>query len=202
MRSRLLAASAAVLLLTVAACGGDDDGGDDAAPTDAADETTTSAGEAEPEVEASCAGTDITYENLSTGETVDVVSTGAFSLSNGSAYTVYLADYELTEDDFSITGAEVPDGSNLITLALTIFNSETTPELLEPGTEVTYTEEFGELTFVVTQQQGTTAFGTNTGAEGTLTITAVGDTFCAEVDYADDEKTLSGTVEAEVIRAL
>ena len=104
--------------------------------------------------------------------------------------TAYLADYVLTEDDFGFSAPEVPAAGNLVQLSVTIFNAETTPDPLEAGTEIAYTAEFGELTFTVVHQQATEAFGTASNADGVLTVTAVGDTFCAEVDYADDEKEL------------
>jgi hypothetical protein len=88
----------------------------------------------------------------------------------------------------------------MFTLAATVFNAPD-PEALEPiavGDEISYVEEFGNLTIRVTAQTGEDLHGVNMEAEGTLTVTAVGDTFCGTVDYRDEEKTLTGTFEAPV----
>jgi hypothetical protein len=183
---------AAVACLALAACGG---GEDDAAPGGDEGTTTTSTGAQSGE----CPDTDLSVSNLTTGATVDVVDATAVSLSGGAAYTAYAADFEVDPNDISlVSGIEPASGENVVTLAVTVFNAEGTPPPIEAGTEITYTDEFGVLTFVVVHSAGAESFGDNTGAAGTLTVTSVGDRFCAEVDYADDEKELTGTIAADV----
>ena len=198
MRRTHRAAVAALLglALVATACGDDE----------AADDTTGTSTEAAPEdrdaegddgADADCPDTAVTYENLETGESVDVVASAAASLVDGAAYTIYLADYDISVDSFSsLSAPEIPDDGNLLSVAVTIFNAEEEPAPLEAGTTVEYTDDFGVLTFRVTQQAGEELFGTNTDAEGQISLTAVGDVVCAEVDYTDAQKTLSGTIRA------
>ena len=185
---------ASLLLGSLGACGGDDSEGVTTSPPE---ETTTSEGEAAP---GTCDGTDLTYTSVSTGETVDLSSSTAVSLSDGAAYTAYAADFELGPDDVSIVnGPEAPADGTMATISVTIFNAEGTPPPIEVGTVVEHdTSEFGILTFVVVVNEGPEALGNNEGGEGEVTITSVGDRFCAEVRYADAEKELAGTLEAAV----
>lgn len=196
---RLLLPFIAVLSLLAGACGGGDDdsaGGEtatDATGATGATDATGGAGGGE------CAATELVFTNLETGEEVAATSAAAVSLEGGAAYTAYVADFALDAAELSLFSApEVPDDGNLVTLAVTIFNATEPAEALEAGQRVEYTDEFGVLTFRVTHQAGETYYGTNNGASGTVTLTDVGDTFCAEVDYADEQKTLAGTLAAPV----
>ncbi|MFP3907598.1 MAG: hypothetical protein ACLFWR_11255 [Acidimicrobiales bacterium] len=196
------------LALTVTACG--DDGGDDAvgggdgdgidteqvdADTDSDDAEQVDAGAGAGECAGNSASGEAPHGDFATTHAV------AISLADGSAYTVYLSDFELRPDDVSqFSGPEIPDDGRLFTVAVTVFNAED-PEALEPltaGQEVGIAEEFGELTFVVTAQDAEGQYGNNMEAEGTVTITSVGDRFCGEITYADTEKSLSGTFDAPV----
>lgn len=191
--SRLLLPFIAFLSLLVGACGGGDDDstGGETAP-DATDATDATGG-------GDCAPTDLVFTNIETGEEVTATSAAAVSLEGGAAYTAYVADFALAAADLSLFSApEVPDDGNLVTVAVTIFNATEPLEALEVGQQVEYTDEFGVLTFRVTHQSGETLYGANSGASGTVTLAGVGETFCAEIDYADEEKTLSGTIAAPV----
>ena len=191
--ARLLGAGS-LLLMGLGACGGDDGEGVTTSPPD---ETTTTAEGGAP---STCEGTDLTYTNVATGDTVDLSSSTAVSLSDAAAYTAYAADFELAPDDVSIvSGPEVPADGTMAMISVTIFNAEGTPAPIEVGTVVEHdTSEFGILTFVVVVNEGAEALGNNEGGEGELTITSVGDRFCAEVRYADAEKEIVGTLEAAV----
>ncbi len=180
---------AVVLCVLLAACGGGDDGADGGEST-----TTAAAGGS-----GSCPATDLAFTNLDTGETVELTSTAAVSLSDGAGYTAYAADFDVSPDDISLASAPVaPEGKNLVTLAVTVFNAPEDPPPVEAGTQITYTDEFGVLTFVVLHSTADETFGDNAGATGIVSISSVGDRFCAEVDYRDDQKELSGTIAADV----
>lgn len=201
MGTRRILAGAAVLALVLGACGGDD-GGDDGGDatvdeTTTAPEATDTAGETG---EGTCDGTDLEVTNLTTGTTFEVTDTAAVSLQDGAAYTAYLADFEIDPTEVTaFASPTVPEGANMATLFITVFDAEEVPDPIEAGTEIEYTPEFGVLTFGVVHTAGAEQFGTNTGAAGTATVTAVGDVLCVEVDYADDEKTVAGTFEAQVV---
>ncbi|MGK2949929.1 MAG: hypothetical protein ACSLFP_15260 [Acidimicrobiales bacterium] len=181
------------LALVLAGCG--DDGGDGDAGA-SGDPTDTTVGDDT----STCAETDLTLTNRASGTSFDASSTAAVSLEGGAAFTAYAADFDLELDDISLfSSPEVPADGNLATIAVTVFNSEEELDPLEAGQVVTHdTSEFGILTFVVTANAGEELYGNNLGGEGELTITAVGDRFCAEIDYRDDEKELTGTLSAPV----
>lgn len=197
VHSRRLVALLAAVTLTVAACGGDDDGGDaaDGGTGDGTDTEQVDADDGAGECEGNTASGDAPYGSF------DATHAVAISLADGSAYTVYLTDFELRPDDVSLfSGPEIPDDGKLFTVAVTVFNSED-PEALDPlaaGQEVGIAEEFGELTFVATAQDPEDRYGNSMEAEGSVTITSVGDRFCGEVTYTDPEKSLSGTFDAPV----
>jgi len=196
----------ATVVVTVVGCGGDDgesqEAGDPAPTSQAASAPppVPSAAPASVVPSTECAATDVTFEGGSSPAPFEVVSTAAVSLADGAAYTVYLADFEIDPSALTLfTKPEVPTGGRLVTLAATVFNPEGATPPIEAGTELVHDlTNFGTLTFVVTEETPTELFGNNTGGEGTMTITAVGDVLCAEVDYRDDEKSLVGVVEAAV----
>lgn len=188
-----VAAALGAIGLVLGGCG--DDGTDSAGSDDAPSDEAGSSDEAADAGE--CAGTDVTISGP--GGDVEVISSAAVSLVDGAAYTVYLADFELDGDAITMFSApEIPDDGSLATVAVTIFNAEEDPAPIEQGTTVEWTSDFGVLTYAFTIEEGEELHGTNTGAEGTLEITAVGDTFCGDIDYTDGEKSISGTIEAPV----
>lgn len=194
-------ATLGLLALLTSACSGDDKddsgGGDN---QQAASDTTAASGTDDTsggdDSSGDCAATEVTFTGAGT-EGFEPVATLAASLVEGAAYTVYLADFEMDEADLSMFSAPTPaEGETLVTVAVTVFNAEEDPAPIEVGTEIPYTDEFGVLTFRVTSQTGETLAGNNTDATGSLTVTAVGDTFCAEIDYTDGEKSIKGTIQA------
>lgn len=192
MRTRPTLALLATATILLGACS-DGDGDDaDAAGDDAA--TTTAA--ASDGGEGTCAGTDLTYTGPGT-EAFDPVSTLAVEVTDGAAYTVYIGDEEIDPGSVGIVSSPQPsaDGT-LVTLFVTTFNVEGEPPTVELGEPIAYSDEFRVLTFKVMSQAGETINGNNVGGSGTVTVTSLGDTFCAEVEYTDDEKSLSGTIEA------
>jgi hypothetical protein len=197
MRARRILAGAGAIALVLGACG-DDDGGEGAGGDAGAEATTTEPVDDSGD-EGTCDGTDLEVTNLTTGTTFAVTDTAAVSLQDGAAYTAYLADFEIDPAEVTaFASPTVPDGASMATLFITVFNAEEVPDPIEAGTEIEYTPDFGVLTFGVVLAAGAEQFGDSTDAEGTATVTAVGDVLCVEVDYADGEKAVAGTFEAEV----
>lgn len=190
--------------LLAGACSSDDDGGsggDEAAQDTAGDDTgddgdssdTTGAGGG-----GDCAGLDVTG-NTPDGE-FTATTAYAVPMQDGAAWTLYLADFDFDPSEITaISNPTVPEDGTLFMVSVTVFNAEEEVGPIEPPTTVAYTDEFGVLTFVVQADGATGHFGNNIGAEGTVEITAVGDSFCGRVDYSDDEKDLSGSFEAEAV---
>lgn len=191
-------------LALLAACGGDDDtpaetDGSAAVDETPADDVAADDAPAEPESAAlECPSTISVAGMTPAGTDFEATSAVAASLEGGVAYTLYLADFELTTDSFSmIRNPEVPADGTLWTVAVTIFNPSPEDQArispIAVGREIQAGEPFGVLTFTVTVQEGETFSGARDGEEGTLTVTGVGDTFCGTIDYADDEKSISGS---------
>lgn len=190
------------------ACGGDDDGASEpAAGSDqAVDAMVDEDGPADDieggsaTTEGSCAG--LSVNGTSPGnDAFTATSAAAVSLEGGRAYTMYLADFDLSVDDISMFSTPtVPEGGTMFTVAVTVFNAPDVEAFdpLSPGVVIEYTSEFEVLTFVVTARDGDEIHGRSTGAEGTLEVTGTGGTFCGTVTYTDGEKTLTGTFESPV----
>ncbi len=203
--SRRLAALATALLLPVAlftACS-DDDGDSNSTPAAEAPADGVDGGresEAEGDGEEASAGTcdGTTATGTISGSDFTATSAAAVSLEGGKAYTLYLADFDLTVDDLGFSNPEVAEGDTMVMVAVTVFDAPD-PEAVEPvavDDEIVWSDEYGVRTFTVVAQAGDTAFGDRTGAEGTVAVTAVGDRFCGTVEYTDGEKSISGTFEA------
>ena len=180
------------LSLAMAACGGDDD---DADPTaEGGDPTATTAASNGGNGGDSCRptpylmavraadGDTLGFEN----EQFEVVSAKAVSLAGGAGYTIYLADYEIPDEQISAFSAPEPaDGQTLITLFITTFNAGPEPEIVEAGTEIEFSPEFGVLTYRVVIQQGAEKYDSFVEARGNLSVTDVGESICGEVLYED-----------------
>jgi len=181
-RARTILASAAICLV-LTGCGDDaedDEKGRAASSSDACEQTEVTA----------------TYPD---GTEVDLDRSVAVNLGEGAAYTIYAADYAVENLD-TLTGATPGESDNLATLAITTFNAEGTPEQVEEGARIEWTDEFGVLTFSVVLNQGATASGNTAGASGTVDVVSVDEaTICVDVDYSDDEKSLVGTIVADVV---
>ncbi len=203
MRNRRTAIVALLAITGLVACGGDDDSSGDAADAAAAegdapadDAVATTAADVAPEL---CGTTDATFENATTGASFAPTSAAAVSLEGGAAYTVYLGDFDIDVDALSFISTPEPGvGEHMVTVAITTFNAEGTPEIPAVGRTIEYQDEFGELTFIVTANEGAEYFGNNSGAGGTVSITAVGDSLCFDIEYSDAEKSFNGTVAAPV----
>lgn len=142
--------------------------------------------------------TDLRIVQESAGVDATATSAVAASLQGGAAYTVYAGDFEVSADDVSFAATpEPPAGSAMATIAITQFNVAD-PATIEGGTTVEASTATGELVFVVTVTSDSGLAGNNAGISGSLTVDRVGDTLCLTVDYADDEKSVSGTVGAAV----
>lgn len=185
--------SVLTFLLAVAACGGGDD--DDTEPTaEAGGPTPTTAASNGGDGADSCRPTPyLMAVRAADGDTLgleneqfEVVSAKAVSLSGGAGYTIYLADYEIPDEEISAFSSPEPaDGQTLITLFITTFNAGPDPEIVEAGTEIEFSPEFGVLTYRIIIQQGDEKYDSFAEARGKLTVTDVGDSICGDVTYED-----------------
>ncbi len=189
-----------------AACGGD---GDDTASTDDTGDATSDAdatadtdeadeAAAEP-AEPDCAPTSGTFESIDGAVTLTATDAIAGRILDGQAYSIYLADRALSEDELGIISVPEPGaGEVVVALAITTFNAEGPEDPVVAGEVVEYTSDFGVRTFVVTADLGDDILGNSTEASGTVTITSVGSSICGEVTYQDNEKTLTAVFAAPV----
>ncbi len=130
-------------------------------------------------------GDEVAIEN----DVFEVVSAKAVSLAGGAAYTIYLADYEIPDDEISAFSAPKPGGGQtLVTIFITVFNGTGTPPPIEAGERIAFTPDFGVLTFRVITQQGDEAYSSYSAARGTVTLSEVGDSICGEIVYEDSTK--------------
>lgn len=187
----------ALFLLPIAACG-DDDG---AAATAAADSQDGVSAHAED----GCVGTALEFTNFETGVSGTATSALATSGYDGAVYVAHAADFDLDADDLSTWRPEVPAGSNVITVQLTIFNATEELEPVGAGATLRWTTEPGELTyalrhFTTDDDWSDVEVGPDEVDEagGELTVTGVGESFCFEIDHQDPQKAVSGTVDARV----
>lgn len=146
-----------------------------------------------------CEGTDATVTITETGEMATFDHAGGVSMSDGAAYTVYLADTEVDSSKITMLNTPEPaEGHHLATVFLTVFNPEGDPPPIEEGAKIAFTPDFGVLTFRVVDSTSEKSYNSAADGKGDVTVTKVGSTVCFTIDYSDDEKTLTGTVEASV----
>ncbi len=125
---------------------------------------------------------------------------GAVSLAGGAAYTMYAADFPLDTSSASLAfKPDVPPGGHLATLAVTVFQPTHAPAPVEAGTMVPAGTQLDELVFVASYATDSERYGDNTDMAGSLTMREVGTSVCAQVDYADAEKSVTGTLAAPVV---
>jgi hypothetical protein len=118
----------------------------------------------------------------------------------GPAYTIFAGDYDVPSEGIAIAGAQAGPGQHLAFVATTVYNSTGPATELEIGVPIEWTDEFEVLTFAVLLDEEGETHGNNIGAAGTLTVTALDDSsICVEVDYSDDEKSVVGTISAEIV---
>jgi len=175
------------LSLALAACGGDDSGDE---PSSGADETPTAASSGGE----SCRPAPYLISlRAAKGDTVavddvqfEVVAAKAVSLAGGAAYTIYLADYEIPDDQISSFSAPKPGANQtLVTVFITVFNGPANPPAIKAGEEIAFTPDFGVLTFRVVTQKGSETYSAYSAARGKVTLSDVGDSVCGEITYED-----------------
>lgn len=194
----------AVVALVAASCGGDDSSG----PTPPPDDGRVGAGADAPSSDDvspddhDCAPTEVAFTNDATGVSGTVTSALSKSQFDGGLFEVHIADFDVTPDDLRTWRPVVPEGGNVITVVFTVFNASADPTPIEPGTSVGLTIDPDELTFLVrhftTDDDWSSAEQIGTISDGTIEVTAVGDAFCFEIDYRDQEKSAVGVVAAPV----
>lgn len=191
-RIRRVAATVVAISALATGCGGDDGAEDSSAGEDEDGTSVSEAGdECVGEVVATFGDEEVTLDQA---VAVDVGAPAA----PGAAYTIYAADYEVSATD-TVSGAVPGERDHLATLAITTFNAEGTPDPVVEGSTITWTSDFGVQTFSVVLTGGGTALGNTAGASGTVDVVSLDDTaICVDVDYTDDEKSLSGTISAEI----
>ena len=118
----------------------------------------------------------------------------------GPAYTVFAGDFDVPSDGLASGGYQAGPGEHLAIVATTVYNGTGDSAELEIGAPIAWTDELGVLTFAVVLDDGGETAGTNTGAVGTLTVTGLDDeSICVDVDYRDDEKSVVGTISAQIV---
>lgn len=117
----------ATMAMVFLACGGGDGGGDDVAADESAD------GPAEKDestpIPAACPTSlpfdvEVRLGGDGAREAMTVVDSVALRRSEGRAWTVYLADFDMPDDtSWSLSVPDVPPGSTLVTTGLDVFNA-------------------------------------------------------------------------------
>lgn len=188
----LARATAFALSLALVGCGGGDDQNPSApdgagdSPSPAARASSESCRPAPYLVSLRAAhGDEVAIEN----DVFEVVSAKAVSLGGGAAYTIYLGDYEIPDDQISAFSAPQPgEGQTIVTIFITVFNGPENPPAIKAGEEIAFTPDFGVLTFRVVTQKGSETYSSYSAARGTVTLSDVGDSVCGEIVYEDSTK--------------
>ncbi len=146
-----------------------------------------------------CPSTEITVKITETGDTAKLTYAAGVSMGEGSAYSTYVTDSEIDASKISFTKTPEPVKDHfLVSIFLTTYNPEGTPPPIAEGTKIPFTTDFGVLTFGVIAANGDESYNASTGGKGDVTVTKVGNTVCYSIDYTDDVKTVTGTVEAKI----
>lgn len=118
----------------------------------------------------------------------------------GPAYTIFAGDLDIPADGLAFSGYEAGPGEHVAFVATTVYNGTAESAELEVGVPITWTDEFEVLTFAIVLDEEGEQLGNNIGATGTLTVTGLSDTeICVDVDYRDDEKSVVGTIAAQIV---
>lgn len=178
----------AFLAVALIACGDDDGGGDEGgaatedAPTDVED---ADGGDGAPAAPAACPtalpyDVELRLDGHGERETMRVVDAVALRRSDGRAWTVYLADFDMPDDtSWSFTVPEVPAGSTLVATGLDVFNATDVESL--PVIEVGAT---GGLFRDVGDGETATYLNVTSDASGTSSVDQTGST---ELLHLDDD---------------
>lgn len=124
---------------------------------------------------------------------------------DGYAYALAIGDAPVT---FGAHDSDIkaPDGTTYVRLGVGVpYRVGTTVDRrpLEAGQVVPVQGEYGVPGFAVSVFKvgdggRLTSVGNRDDAAGTVTVTSVGERFCAEVNYSDRYKTVVGTVTADI----
>lgn len=197
-RSWLLVA----VLVLAAACGGDSAGdsavGDSQPPGDR-----PASSDVAPTDD--CPATSVVVTNHTTGDTATTTAAAARTVRDRALYDLYVASFELDADELARRGrVDVPAEEHLVHVQMTAFNVTADDELapLAVGSEIV--PVFGQdgiTTFLVGHHTHEQAYGLarEDDTSGRLAITGLGGVVCAEIDYTDADKTVSGTIRAPII---
>ncbi|MCP3988941.1 MAG: hypothetical protein GY724_07695 [Actinomycetia bacterium] len=116
----------------------------------------------------------------------DLVDAAAFAIGAGYQYTVYVASFEIDDDDMGTT-LEAPPDEVLVTFAARGVDGEE----IEPG--VVYDESF------VIIDSGGGAENRPIDPTGTVEFIAFSDNhLCLKINFLDENQAMSGTVSARV----
>ena len=137
----------------------------------------------------------VTYPD---SQVVSLDRAAAVRLADGGAYTVYVGDYEIPTTDIATSTVMPPTGSHQATVYLTPIGSLSGAAPITAGTTVAYTTTPDVLTFsaVLLSEDGLANQASN--GTGSMTVESVEDTFCATIDYTDDQKRITGKIGAAV----
>lgn len=134
------------------------------------------------------------------GSEVSLTQAGASTFGDQVLYATVGMDFEMDpETDLRFEYPTVPADGHMAILNTVVWNSVSDHDPLTAGTVLEWTRESDTPTFTVVLQAGEEQFGISTGAGGSVEVTEVSDSrICLVVDYQDDEKSLSGTLAADV----
>lgn len=141
---------------------------------------------------------DLELTNAETGVSTSLTDAVAISVAEGAGYTVYASDFTPEEEVTFFYDPEVPAEGNLAFISLTVFNAEGEVPPIEEGQVIPAGTASGEHVLVVVHSTADDEYGLSSGANGQASVTRVGDLFCAEIEYEDEQKSLRGTVGAQV----
>lgn len=141
---------------------------------------------------------DLQLTNSESGASATLTEAVAISVADGAGYTVFASDFAFEEEASMFFDPEVPEGGNLAWISLTVFNAEGEVPPIEEGQVIPAGTQSGEHVLVVVHTAADAEYGQNAGVTGQATVTAVGDRLCAEVEYEDDQKALTGTIGVDV----
>lgn len=125
----------------------------------------------------------------SDGEMRDAV---AAVRSEGVAYTIYVADFMIDNDDVGGT-LIAPPGSVMVTIAIDELDGIVVGQVFDNTEEA--------VPFVIIDSGGG-ATDSSSGASGEITVTGLSATnICFDIEYTDNVKSLSASVSAEIVPA-